>query len=86
MRIDRHCHSKYSHDSYIEPEAIIEQAFENGLGGVCFMEHHSIGGSGCHFREQVGSAFTEFKNPVNSYDSLIPEIKNGNCIGRLVKG
>jgi len=66
MKIDLDCHSKYLHDSYLEPETIIEQAIENGLDGVCCMEHHSIGGSGCHFRKQVGTDFSEFKNPVNS--------------------
>ncbi len=42
MRIDLHCHSKYSHDSYLEPEELIEQAIKMNLDGVCFTEHHSL--------------------------------------------
>ena len=42
MRIDLHCHSKYSHDSYLEPEELIEQATNMNLDGVCFTEHHSL--------------------------------------------
>ncbi len=42
MRIDLHCHSKYSHDSYLEPEELIEQAINMNLDGVCFTEHHSL--------------------------------------------
>lgn len=198
MRIDLHCHSKYSHDNYLEPEELIEQAIKMNLDGVCFTEHHSltaslpvekiqipeefyifrgleistdgghllvyglrddswniwsrnsyldvsrvlenvhglggicvpahpfrgwdsfgedvlriegfdaiethnglsfedenrkairatriknlpsIGGSDCHNKEQVGRAFTEFKNPVHTIDELIEEIKKCNCRG-----
>jgi predicted metal-dependent phosphoesterase TrpH len=42
MRIDLHCHSKYSHDNYFEPEKLIEQAIKMNLDGVCFTEHHSL--------------------------------------------
>ena len=42
MRIDLHCHSKYSSDNYLEPEELIEQAIKMNLDGVCFTEHHSI--------------------------------------------
>jgi len=42
MRIDLHCHSKYSADNFLEPEELIEQAIEINLDGVCFTEHHSI--------------------------------------------
>ncbi len=41
----------------------------------------SIGGSDCHSKEQVGRAFTEFKNPVVTMEELIEEIKKGNCKG-----
>jgi hypothetical protein len=41
----------------------------------------SIGGSDCHNKEQVGMAYTEFKNPVRNIDELIEEIKKGNCKG-----
>ncbi len=45
MKIDLHCHSKYSHDTYFEPETLIEQAIKMGLDGVCFTEHHSFAAS-----------------------------------------
>lgn len=45
MKIDLHCHRKYSRNSYLEPETIIEQAIENGLDGVCCIKHHSIDAS-----------------------------------------
>ncbi|MCK5553329.1 MAG: PHP domain-containing protein [Deltaproteobacteria bacterium] len=45
MRIDLHCHSKYSHDNYLEPEELIEQAINVNLDGVCFTEHNSLGAS-----------------------------------------
>lgn len=201
MRIDLHCHSKYSADNYLEPEAVIEQAVKMGLEGVCFTEHYSmmpswplekiripegfyvfrgveistdlghllaygikddswnrwsrhtylnaiqvienihglgglcvpahpfrgwdsfgdhvfqmdgfdaiethnglnsedmngravqsvrlrnlpsVGGSDCHKRDQVGRAFTEFKNPVHTMEELIEEIKKGNCFGKAL--
>jgi predicted metal-dependent phosphoesterase TrpH len=42
MKIDLHCHSKYSEDNFLEPEELIEQAIKMGLDGVCFTEHHSM--------------------------------------------
>ena len=42
MIIDLHCHSKYSEDNHLEPEALIRRAVELGLDGVCFTEHHSL--------------------------------------------
>ena len=198
MKIDLHCHSKYSADNFLEPEELIEQAIKRNLDGVCLTEHHSmiplwpleriripegfyvfrgveistdhghllvyglkddswniwsshtylnasqvienvhrlggicvpahpfrgwdsfgenvfkidgidaiethngidlenmnhkaihiaslrnlpsIGGSDCHSKEQVGRAFTEFKNPVVTMEELIEEIKKGNCKG-----
>jgi len=198
MKVDLHCHSKYSADNFLEPEELIEQAIKRDLDGVCLTEHHSmiplwpleriripegfyvfrgveistdhghllvyglkddswniwsshtylnasqvienvhrlggicvpahpfrgwdsfgenvlkidgidaiethngidlenmnqkaihvaslrnlpsIGGSDCHSKEQVGRAFTEFKNSVHTIDELIEEIKKGNCKG-----
>jgi predicted metal-dependent phosphoesterase TrpH len=45
MKIDLHCHSKYSQDTYLEPEAVIQEAVLRGLNGVCFTEHHSLAAS-----------------------------------------
>jgi len=42
MKIDLHCHSKYSGDSHLEPEEVIEQAIKLNMDGVCFAEHHSM--------------------------------------------
>ncbi len=201
MRIDLHCHSKYSADNHLEPEAVIEQAIKMDLEGVCFTEHDammpswplekiripegfhvfrgveistdrghllvygikdnswniwsshnylnalqvienvhrlgglcvpahpfrrwdsfgdhvfqmngfdaiethnglnledmnekavqaarlrnlpSIGGSDCHKKDQVGRAFTEFRDPVHTMEELIEEIKKGNCIGKVL--
>lgn len=39
----------------------------------------SIGGGDCYQKAQVGRAFTEFKNSVSTIDSLVEEIKKGNC-------
>jgi predicted metal-dependent phosphoesterase TrpH len=201
MRIDLHCHSKYSQDNFLEPEEVIEQAIQMNLQGICFADHYSmmpswplerikipdglyvfrgveistdrghllaygleddswniwtshnhlnalqvienvhrlggicvpahpfrgwdsfgehvfsvegldaiethnglnigemnqkaieaaklrnlpsIGGSDCHKKEQVGRAFTEFKNPVQTIEELIEAIKKGNCKGMIL--
>jgi predicted metal-dependent phosphoesterase TrpH len=42
MRIDLHCHSKYSADNFLEPEELIEQAIRMNLDGVCITEHSSL--------------------------------------------
>lgn len=201
MRIGLHCHSKYSADNHLEPEAVIEQTIKMNLEGVCFTEHDSmmpswplektripagfhifrgveistdhghllvyglkddswniwsshndlntfqvmenvhrlggicvpahpfrgcdsfgehvfnmdgfdaiethngfnlgdmnekavqaarlrnlpsIGGSDCHKKDQVGRAFTEFKNSVHTIQELIEEIKKGNCKGMVL--
>jgi len=39
MKIDLHCHTKYSGDNYLEPEELIEQALKVNLNGVCITEH-----------------------------------------------
>ena len=41
MRIDLHCHTKYSHDNYFEPQKLIEQAIKMNLDGVCIAERFS---------------------------------------------
>jgi predicted metal-dependent phosphoesterase TrpH len=44
----------------------------------------SIGGSDCHIKEQVGTAFTLFKTRVETIEDLIEEIKKGNCEGAFL--
>ena len=45
MKIDLHCHTKYSHDNDLEPEELIEQALRMGLDGICITEHFSVDAS-----------------------------------------
>jgi hypothetical protein len=40
-----------------------------------------LGGSDCHIKEQVGRAFTVFKNPLHTIEEVVEEIKKGNCEG-----
>lgn len=41
MWIDTHCHTKYSHDNWLEPRDLIRRARALGIGGVCITEHYS---------------------------------------------
>lgn len=34
-----------------------------------------------HYREHLGNAFTQFKNPVHTMEELIGEIRGGDCSG-----
>lgn len=71
MKIDFHVHSKYSHDSFMEPERILKTAKSKGLGAVAICDHNTFE---CHTTK------THFKGVV-----LIPaeEIStdNGHVIG-----
>jgi predicted metal-dependent phosphoesterase TrpH len=42
MKIDLHCHTKYSCDNDLEPSDLIEQAVCMGLDGICITEHFSV--------------------------------------------
>jgi predicted metal-dependent phosphoesterase TrpH len=42
MKIDLHCHKKYSGDNALEPEELIEQALKKNLDGVWMTEHSSL--------------------------------------------
>jgi len=42
MRIDLHCHTKYSYDCYLEPVDLIKRAKELNLDGICITEHNSF--------------------------------------------
>ncbi len=42
MWIDTHCHTKYSHDNWLEPLDLIRRAKALGLDGVCITEHYSF--------------------------------------------
>lgn len=41
MWIDTHCHTKYSHDNWLEPVDLIRRARMLGIDAVCITEHHS---------------------------------------------
>jgi predicted metal-dependent phosphoesterase TrpH len=45
MKIDLHCHTKYSFDNDLEPVDLIEQAVRVGLDGICITEHFSVDAS-----------------------------------------
>jgi hypothetical protein len=42
---DLHIHSKYSFDSSLEPEKIVEVAKRKGLAGIAIVDHNTIQGS-----------------------------------------
>lgn len=42
MKIDLHCHTKYSLDNDFEPEELIAEAIEKGLDGICITDHFSV--------------------------------------------
>jgi predicted metal-dependent phosphoesterase TrpH len=68
MRIDLHCHSSYSHDNYLEPEALIEQSIKVNLNGVCFTEHNSLAASRPVERITVPAYFSVFGGIETSTD------------------
>jgi predicted metal-dependent phosphoesterase TrpH len=54
---------------------------EKAIQATSHLKLPSIGGSDCHRIEHVGSALTEFFNPIKTVDDMLREIKNGNCRG-----
>lgn len=42
MKIDLHCHTRYSHDNLFDPRDLIQEAVEKGLDGVCITDHFSV--------------------------------------------
>lgn len=45
MKFDMHVHSKYSHDSWMEPEKMIDIARERGLDGIAVTDHGTLDGA-----------------------------------------
>jgi predicted metal-dependent phosphoesterase TrpH len=45
MKIDLHCHTRYSNDNFLEPRDLISSARSRGLDGVVVTEHHSFDAS-----------------------------------------
>jgi hypothetical protein len=52
MWIDAHCHTKHSHDNWLEPRDLVRRARALGLDAVCITEHYSYEAS--EPVEQVG--------------------------------
>jgi predicted metal-dependent phosphoesterase TrpH len=44
MKYDLHVHSKYSHDSLLDPSEILKIAIKRGLDGVAIIDHNTIKG------------------------------------------
>lgn len=44
MRFDLHIHSKYSPDSFLQPEKIIKVAKKSGLDGIALTDHNTLKG------------------------------------------
>jgi predicted metal-dependent phosphoesterase TrpH len=61
MKIDLHCHSKYSYDTSFEPEELLGRAIQLGLDGVCFTEHYSMDASAPVERIQIPAGFYVFR-------------------------
>jgi predicted metal-dependent phosphoesterase TrpH len=45
MKMDLHVHSSFSSDGQVKPRAILKQARQIGLGGICISDHNSLQGS-----------------------------------------
>ena len=61
MKIDLHCHTKYSGDNYLEPEELVEQAIKMNLDGVCITEHSSLLDSWVIEKIKVPESFYVFR-------------------------
>jgi predicted metal-dependent phosphoesterase TrpH len=69
MKIDLHCHSKYSLDNHLDPEDLILRARRLGLDGVCFTEHHSYQCSWPVSRMKIPDGFLVLRGVEVSTDS-----------------
>ncbi len=61
FKIDMHCHTKFSHDNFFEPEDLIKKAIEVGLDGICITEHFSIDASSFVESIQIPEGFLVFR-------------------------
>jgi hypothetical protein len=44
MKFDLHLHTRYSEDSELKPEKIVERAMEEGLDGIAVTDHNTMSG------------------------------------------
>ncbi len=61
MKIDLHCHTKYSMDNVFEPEHLIREAIEKGLDGICVTDHFSVEASGPVEKIKIPHGFYVFR-------------------------
>jgi len=57
MKYDLHTHSKYSYDSFLDPEKIIKIAKKNSLNGIAITDHNTIKGGLIALRENKDKDF-----------------------------
>jgi hypothetical protein len=41
MKIDMHCHSYYSNDSFCSPKSLVKAAYRKGLSGIAITDHNT---------------------------------------------
>ena len=68
MKIDLHCHTKYSNDNCLEPERLIQDAIRRDLDGVCITEHNSLLPSGVLAEIEIPEGFHVFRGVEISTD------------------
>jgi PHP family Zn ribbon phosphoesterase len=61
-----------------------EEANRKAVQAALLRKLPSLGGSDCHTKDQVGRAYTVFKNHVHTMIELVEEIKRGNCEGVML--
>ncbi len=61
MKIDLHCHTKYSLDNDFEPEQLILEAVQKGLDGICITDHFSVEASKSIDEIKIPEGFKVFR-------------------------
>ncbi|MCP4024625.1 MAG: PHP domain-containing protein [Desulfobacteraceae bacterium] len=61
MKIDLHCHSKYSCDNSFDPQRLIQEAALIGLDGICITEHDSVEASKPYANLETPEGFLIFR-------------------------
>jgi len=78
MKIDLHCHTKYSNDALSDPYETIQKALKKGLDGIAITDHDTTAG----WNDAINAA-----NKLNAKLILGEEIKskNGDILGLFLK-
>lgn len=61
MKIDLHCHTKYSLDNDFEPVQLIREAVEKGLDAICITDHFSVEASQPVDKIKIPDGFLVFR-------------------------